>query len=103
MIKKCLQGLEADQELKLRKSVLLVGGNALIPHLAQSLNEKLIDSGFECDFVGGRDALDPRQIAWKGGAVMSRLECINEAGWISLAEWSSKGLKSCHEKFIFIK
>jgi actin-related protein len=82
MITEIFNSLTEDQLTKLSSSIVLVGGNALIPHLPKYLLDQLSSVGYSnCNIVG---TLDPRYVSWKGGAVFSRLESVNESGWLTL-------------------
>jgi actin-related protein 8 len=44
--------------------------------------------------------MDPRAVAWKGAAVLSRLDCANEM-WLTQTEWMEGGLRSLRERILF--
>ena len=98
MITLLLADMGEEQVQKLVQNIILVGGYSLIPHLPQMLLDRLLETGLTGSVIGG---MDPRQVAWKGGAVYSRLESINDGGWLTREEWNAKGVRALHEKCIF--
>ena len=98
MISLLLADMGEEQVQKLVQNIILVGGYSLIPHLPQMLLDRLLETGLTGSVIGG---MDPRQVAWKGGAVYSRLESINDGGWLTREEWNAKGVRALHEKCIF--
>ena len=101
MITTVFGAMNGEQLAKLSASIILIGGNALVPYFPQYLLDQLSSTGFpNCNIIG---TIDPRHVAWKGGAVFCRLESVNEGGWLTLEEWNGKGIRAIQERFIFIK
>jgi actin-related protein 8 len=44
--------------------------------------------------------MDPRAVAWKGAAVLSRLDCASEM-WLSRQEWNDAGLRCLRDRILF--
>jgi actin-related protein 8 len=113
--------LPADFERikRLFGSILFVGGGfSKIPGAAQILQERLLNAYrhilttlFEMDpatiplerimVLPAPREMDPQHLAWKGGAVTSRLESVLRDGWISRHEWQNYGIQSLRDKALF--
>ncbi|KAJ1959197.1 actin-like protein arp8, partial [Dipsacomyces acuminosporus] len=97
-----------DKAKKLYVSVVLVGGGvSFIPGFGEVLASRLMYirpeylQGIErADIVSAPRDLDPRVLAWKGGAVLSRLECAKEM-WITSKEWSDFGPRLFRDRLLF--
>lgn len=93
-----------QQSHKYLSSVLSVGGVSQTPSLQHSLHqyltEALGDPTVLVDFVPNTRDLDPRFVAWKGGAVASKLEGCQET-WIFSSEWLDWGPKIFRERLPF--
>ena len=79
-------------------SIIIVGGVSLTPGLPDQLLESLASrlplhhstALIQPKLFPNTRDLDPRHVAWKGGAVSSRLETVSEM-WIGSAEWVNCG------------
>ncbi|KAJ1903735.1 actin-like protein arp8, partial [Coemansia sp. IMI 209127] len=89
-----------DRAKKLYSSIVIVGGGvSFIPGFDDLLSSRMMYvrpdylQGIErVEIVSAPRDLDPRVLAWKGGAVLSRLDCAREM-WISSSEWVDFGPK----------
>lgn len=45
--------------------------------------------------------MDPRIVVWKGGAVLSILDSVQEL-WITEQEWNMIGIRALREKSLFV-
>ncbi|RKP09719.1 hypothetical protein THASP1DRAFT_11390, partial [Thamnocephalis sphaerospora] len=93
-----------DRVKKLYGNIICVGGGALIPGLADALEDRLRYSASVLALGTDRVRvvthprdMDPRAVAWKGAAVMSRLDCASEM-WLSRSEWAEAGLRCLRER-----
>ncbi|KAJ2828502.1 actin-like protein arp8 [Coemansia furcata] len=98
-----------DSMKKLYSSIVVVGGGvAFIPGFAELLASRLMHArpAFlrgvveRADIVSAPRDLDPRVLAWKGGAVLSRLECAKEM-WVSTQEWADFGPRLLRDRVLF--
>ncbi|KAJ2234496.1 actin-like protein arp8 [Coemansia sp. RSA 1722] len=97
-----------ERARKLYSSILIVGGGvSFIPGFDELLASRLIYvrpdymQGIErADVVSAPRDLDPRVLAWKGGAVLSRLECANEM-WVSSRDWADFGTRLLRDRALF--
>ncbi|KAI7832959.1 hypothetical protein BX661DRAFT_178868 [Kickxella alabastrina] len=97
-----------DRARKMYASVLIVGGGvSFIPGFGELLASRLMHVRPEymmaverAEVVSAPRDLDPRVLAWKGGAVLSRLECANEM-WVSRQEWIDFGTRLLRERVLF--
>ncbi|KAJ1642797.1 actin-like protein arp8, partial [Coemansia asiatica] len=97
-----------ERARKLYSSILIVGGGvSFIPGFDELLASRLMYvrpdymQGIErADVVSAPRDLDPRVLAWKGGAVLSRLECASEM-WVSSQEWSDFGARMLRDRALF--
>ncbi|KAJ2049194.1 Actin- protein 8, partial [Coemansia sp. S2] len=94
---------------KLYSSIVIVGGGvSFIPGFGELLANRLMYTrpGYlrgvveRADVVSAPRDLDPRVLAWKGGAVLSRLECSKEM-WVSSKEWSDFGPRLLRDRVLF--
>ncbi|KAJ2103931.1 actin-like protein arp8 [Coemansia sp. S100] len=94
---------------KLYSSIVIVGGGvSFIPGFGELLANRLMYTrpGYlrgvveRADVVSAPRDLDPRVLAWKGGAVLSRLECSKEM-WVSSQEWSDFGPRLLRDRVLF--
>ncbi|KAJ1666463.1 actin-like protein arp8 [Coemansia sp. RSA 1813] len=97
-----------DRAKKLYSSIVIVGGGvSFIPGFDDLLSSRIMYmrpdylQGVErAEIVSAPRDLDPRVLAWKGGAVLSRLECAREM-WISSREWADFGPKLLRDRVLF--
>ncbi|KAJ2711738.1 actin-like protein arp8 [Coemansia spiralis] len=97
-----------DRAKKLYTSIVIVGGGvSFIPGFDILLASRLmhirpsyLQSVERADIVSAPRDLDPRVLAWKGGAVLSRLECAREM-WISSHDWADFGPKLLRDRVLF--
>ncbi|KAJ2751564.1 actin-like protein arp8 [Coemansia pectinata] len=94
---------------KLYSSIVIVGGGvSFIPGFGELLANRLMYTRpsylrgvvERADIVSAPRDLDPRVLAWKGGAVLSRLECSKEM-WVSNQEWSDFGPRLLRDRVLF--
>lgn len=110
IISSLLQLGDSDRIKRCASSIILSGGSHLfsgfLDVLTHSLKGKfllnpqtsLIDPKI---FPNTRD-LDARFLAWKGGAVFSKLESTATESWISCEDWHMFGMKILKEKVAFL-
>ncbi|KAJ2802452.1 actin-like protein arp8 [Coemansia helicoidea] len=97
-----------DRAKKLYTSIVIVGGGvSFIPGFDILLASRLmhirpsyLQSVERADIVSAPRDLDPRVLAWKGGAVLSRLECAREM-WLSSRDWADFGPKLLRDRLLF--
>ncbi|KAI9506657.1 actin-like protein arp8 [Coemansia spiralis] len=97
-----------DRAKKLYSSIVIVGGGvSFIPGFDDLLSSRLmymrpeyLQSIERAEIVSAPRDLDPRVLAWKGGAVLSRLECAKEM-WIASQEWTDFGPKLLRDRILF--
>ena len=106
----CLLRLGDTERIKrCASSIILSGGSHLFSGFPDVLFEKLslklplnpLTSLVEAKIFPNARDLDARFLAWKGGAVFSKLESTTEA-WITKEEWENFGMRSIKEKISFI-
>ncbi|KAJ2488281.1 actin-like protein arp8 [Coemansia sp. RSA 2050] len=98
-----------DSMKKLYSSIIIVGGGvSFISGFGELLANRLMYTRpsylrgvvERADILSAPRDLDPRVLAWKGGAVLSRLECSKEM-WISSQEWSDFGPRLLRDRVLF--
>ncbi|KAI9474754.1 hypothetical protein BX667DRAFT_470220 [Coemansia mojavensis] len=98
-----------DRARKLYTSIVIVGGGvSFIPGFDDLLASRLMllrpeflrSSVERVDIVAPPRDLDPRVLAWKGGAVLGRLECAREM-WVSSTDWSDFGPRMLRDRVLF--
>ncbi|KAJ2663544.1 actin-like protein arp8 [Coemansia sp. RSA 1200] len=97
-----------DRAKKLYSSIVIVGGGvSFVPGFSDLLSARVLHlrpdylQGVErAEIVSAPRDLDPRVLAWKGGAVLSRLECAREL-WISAREWADFGPRFLRDRVLF--
>lgn len=106
----CLLRLGDSERIKrCASSIILSGGSHLFSGFPDVLYEKILSklplnpltSLVEAKIFPNARDLDARFLAWKGGAVFSKLESTIEA-WITEEEWQNFGMRSIKEKISFI-
>ncbi|KAJ1920954.1 actin-like protein arp8 [Mycoemilia scoparia] len=97
-----------DKAKRLYGSILMAGGGfSLVPGFEEVLQMRLYNcrpeeyQGIERIHIlpAPRD-IDPRVMAWKGGAVLGRLEAARDM-WIKPNEWNQYGTKTFKERLLF--
>jgi len=104
------QSIKAVERSEVRKklfgSILLVGGSSQFDSLPDRLEDKLFEhipplSDVErVEVFNSRRDIDPRFVSWKGGAILSFLEGVEEL-WITRKEWERGGIRTLKEKISF--
>ncbi|KAJ2656752.1 actin-like protein arp8 [Coemansia sp. RSA 1199] len=97
-----------DRARKMYASIVIVGGGvAFIPGFDSLLSSRLLQirpdylpSVDRIDIVAPPRDLDPRVLAWKGGAVLSRLDTAREM-WVSQTEWADFGSRMLRDRVLF--
>ncbi|KAJ2790109.1 actin-like protein arp8, partial [Coemansia guatemalensis] len=97
-----------DRAKKLYTSIVVVGGgvsfisgfNELLSSRLMYMRPAFLQSLERVDIVSAPRDLDPRVLAWKGGAVLSRLECAKEM-WLSSKDWADFGPKLLRDRVLF--
>ncbi|KAJ1999356.1 actin-like protein arp8, partial [Coemansia thaxteri] len=98
-----------DRVKKLYSSIVVVGGGvSFLPGFDELLASRLMYVRPDylkgvverADIVSAPRDLDPRVLAWKGGAVLSRLECAKDM-WISSQEWADFGSRLLRDRVLF--
>ncbi|KAJ2420901.1 actin-like protein arp8, partial [Coemansia sp. RSA 2524] len=97
-----------DRARKMYASIVIVGGGvAFIPGFDSLLSSRLLQirpdylpSVDRIDIVAPPRDLDPRVLAWKGGAVLSRLDTAREM-WVSQKEWADFGSRMLRDRVLF--
>ena len=106
----CLLRLgDTERIKKCASSIILSGGSHLFSGFSDLLFEKIsmklplnpLTALVEAKIFPNARDLDARYLAWKGGAVFSKLESTFEA-WITKEEWENFGCRSIKEKISFI-
>ncbi|KAJ1901028.1 actin-like protein arp8 [Kickxella alabastrina] len=91
----------ADQEPQFSRMPLDLAVTHSIAHSgSHDRARKMYASVLIVEVVSAPRDLDPRVLAWKGGAVLSRLECANEM-WVSRQEWIDFGTRLLRERVLF--
>lgn len=107
----CLLRLgDTERIRRCASSIILSGGSHLFSGFPDLLFEKLVmklplnplTALVEAKIFPNARDLDARFLAWKGGAVFSKLESTAEA-WITKEEWENFGIRSIKEKISFIQ
>ncbi|KXJ27113.1 Actin-related protein 8 [Exaiptasia diaphana] len=98
-----------DTKRKMYGNILLVGGGFSFNGAAAMLQarvqaklptylRKLID---QVEVIARPKEMDPRIVVWKGGAVLSILDSVQEL-WITEQEWNMIGIRALREKSLFV-
>ncbi|KAG8937327.1 actin-like protein arp8 [Tulasnella sp. 418] len=93
-----------DKIKRFLQSVVIIGGTALIPGMIHALESRLQAIAFplipgieRLSVMTAPPEIDPRVLAWKGAAILSRLDQFNEM-WISEGEWDVLGMRALKER-----
>jgi actin-related protein 8 len=110
---KALDSLDAatnpERLKKALSSILVIGGSHKIAGLLSHLDTQLRSRypGYEVEFVLGgatapvkENAMDAAGVAWKGGAVYAKLECITDA-WISRRDYEMGTVRAIRDRISF--
>ncbi|KAF9518979.1 hypothetical protein BS47DRAFT_1370856 [Hydnum rufescens UP504] len=103
-------GVGANERLKkMLACILVVGGTALTPGMLHALESRV--KGLVAANMPGQEELvavipapkeiDPRVLAWKGVAVLSKLESLSDL-WIQQADWDMMGMRALKERSFFL-
>uniref|UniRef100_A0A8C2J6H5 Actin-related protein 8 n=2 Tax=Cyprinus carpio TaxID=7962 RepID=A0A8C2J6H5_CYPCA len=98
-----------ETKRKMYSSVLLVGGGLLFHGAQEFLQHRILNKmppSFRClvenvDVITRPKDMDPRVIAWKGGAVLACLDTTQEL-WIHQREWQRFGVRMLRERAAFV-
>ncbi|KAJ2375084.1 actin-like protein arp8 [Coemansia sp. RSA 2607] len=99
---------QLERAQKMYSSILIVGGGVtFIPEFNDVLASRLMyvrpeymRSVERADIVSAPRDLDPRVLAWKGGAVLSRSESDYNM-WVSAKEWADFGPRLLRDRLFF--
>ncbi|RXN13550.1 Actin-related 8 [Labeo rohita] len=89
--------------------ILVVGGGLLFHGAQEFLQHRILNKmppSFRClvenvDVITRPKDMDPRVIAWKGGAVLACLDTTQEL-WIHQREWQRFGVRMLRERAAFV-
>ncbi|XP_031567507.1 actin-related protein 8-like [Actinia tenebrosa] len=98
-----------DTKRKMYSNILLIGGGFSFNGAAQVLQtrvqaklpshlRKLVD---QVEVIARPKEMDPRIVAWKGGAILSILDSAQEL-WVTEQEWNIIGVRALREKSLFV-
>ncbi|PPQ67891.1 hypothetical protein CVT26_007091 [Gymnopilus dilepis] len=86
----------AGGDEKIRKylqAVLVIGGTALIPGMAHALESRLqaiatplVPNMEKVQIIPPPKEVDPRVLAWKGAAVLAKMDSVSEL-WVTPSDW----------------
>ncbi|THH33364.1 hypothetical protein EUX98_g838 [Antrodiella citrinella] len=101
----------AGGDEKIRKylqAVLVIGGTALVPGMAHALESRLqaiatplVPNMEKVQLIPPPKDVDPRILAWKGAAVLARMDGISDM-WVTKQDWDMFGMKAVKERCYFI-
>ncbi|KAJ7574463.1 hypothetical protein C8J56DRAFT_979709 [Mycena floridula] len=97
-----------DKIKKYLQNVLVIGGSALIPGMAHALESRLqaiatplITNMEKVQIIPPPKEVDPRVLAWKGAAVLGKMEGASEL-WVTPGEWDILGMRGLKERCFFL-
>ncbi|XP_056628218.1 actin-related protein 8 [Triplophysa dalaica] len=98
-----------ETKRKMYGCILLVGGGLLFHGAQEFLQHRILNKmppSFRClvesvDVITRQKDMDPRLIAWKGGAVLACLDTTQEL-WIHQREWQRFGVRMLRERAAFV-
>lgn len=101
---------ETERIKRCASSIILSGGSHLFPGFPDLLLERLLTklplnpltSLVEAKIFPNARDLDARFLAWKGGAVFSKLESTSTDSWITRDDWNNFNSRSIKDKISFI-
>lgn len=101
----------AGGDEKIRKylqAVLVIGGSALIPGVGHALESRLqaiatplIQNMEKVQVIPPPKDVDPRVLAWKGAAVLGKMEGVSEL-WVTASDWDFLGMRGLKERCFFL-
>lgn len=101
----------AGGDEKIRKylqAVLVIGGTALIPGMAHALESRLqaiatplVPNMEKVQIIPPPKDVDPRVLAWKGAAVLGKMESVSEL-WVTGADWDLFGMRALKERCFYL-
>jgi len=101
----------AGGDEKIRKylqAVLVIGGTALVPGMAHALESRLqaiatplVPNMEKVQLIPPPKDVDPRVLAWKGAAVLARMDGISDM-WVTRQDWDMFGMKAVKERCYFL-
>ncbi|XP_048067057.1 actin-related protein 8 [Megalobrama amblycephala] len=98
-----------ETKRKMYSCILVVGGGLLFHGAQEFLQHRILNKmppSFRClvenvDVITRPKDMDPRVIAWKGGAVLACLDTTQEL-WIHQREWQRFGVRMLRERAAFV-
>ncbi|KAF9006074.1 actin-related protein [Cyathus striatus] len=101
----------AGGDEKIRKylqAVLVIGGTALLPGMAQALESRLqaiatplVPNMEKVQIIPPPKEVDPRVLAWKGAAVLGKMDSVSEL-WVTPSDWDVLGMRGLKERCFFL-
>ncbi|KAJ6619839.1 hypothetical protein B0H10DRAFT_2163691 [Mycena sp. CBHHK59/15] len=101
----------AGGDEKIRKylqAVVVIGGSGLIPGMAHGLESRLqaiatplVVDMEKVQIIPPPKEVDPRVLAWKGAAVLGKMEGVSEL-WVTQADWDLLGIRGLKERCFFL-
>ena len=91
---------DPDVRKDLFSSVLLTGGNSLLPNLGARLEKELVALGPQTSKIkvlAQQAQLERRFSAWIGGSILASLGSFQQM-WLSKAEYDENGAQLIHRK-----
>eukprot|EP01006_Ploeotia_vitrea_P054728 TRINITY_DN67919_c4_g2_i1.p1 TRINITY_DN67919_c4_g2~~TRINITY_DN67919_c4_g2_i1.p1 ORF type:complete len:487 (+),score=236.03 TRINITY_DN67919_c4_g2_i1:37-1461(+) len=95
MVKKCIDACDADIRRDLYNSIVLSGGNTLVPGFAERLQKELTDTAspsFKIKVNTGSSSLERQHSVWVGGSILGSLGTFHQM-WFSKGEYEESGAK----------
>ncbi|TFK29712.1 nucleus protein [Coprinopsis marcescibilis] len=101
----------AGGDEKIRKylqQVLVIGGAALIPGMSHALESRLqaiatplVPNMEKVQIIPPPKDVDPRVLAWKGAAVLAKMESVSEL-WVTASDWDTFGMRALKERCYYL-
>lgn len=101
LVERSLAALQTSSDERVQKlagSVLIIGGG--LPVHLHSQVIALLCSKCSIRLEGVQLGIDPRHVAWKGGAVLAKLDSVSEC-WLEAGQWRQRGKRLLAEKLPF--
>ncbi|KAF9561207.1 actin-related protein [Agrocybe pediades] len=96
---------------KIRKylqAVLVIGGTALVPGMSHALESRLqaiatplVPNMEKVQIIPPPKEVDPRVLAWKGAAVLSKMDSVSDL-WVSSSDWDFFGMRALKERCFYL-
>ncbi|KAH8832688.1 hypothetical protein DL96DRAFT_1583022 [Flagelloscypha sp. PMI_526] len=92
---------------KYLNAVLVIGGTSLISSMDHALRSRLqgimgpLFPGIEVQIIPPPKDVDPRVLAWKGAAVLGKMEAANEL-WVTPTDWDMLGIRGLKERCFYL-